>query len=166
MSSIIVSRLAWSTPDGRRILSDIDLGFGRERVGLVGRNGVGKTTLLRILAGDLQPLAGTVSASATLGVLRQSVQAGSRETVADLFGVTEALAILRRAEAGEAGIGELAEADWTLDERIAATLAKVGLAARADTALAALSGGQRTCASLAGRDLRRAGFPAARRAHQ
>ncbi|OHT19359.1 ABC-F family ATP-binding cassette domain-containing protein [Edaphosphingomonas haloaromaticamans] len=149
MSSITLSGLAWSTPDGRRIFSDLDLSFGRERAGLVGRNGVGKTTLLRILAGELQPQAGMVSVNGTLGLLRQSVQVGPRETVADLFGATAALAILRRAEAGEAGIDELAEADWTLDERIAAALAKVGLEARADTRLAELSGGQRTRAGMA-----------------
>ncbi|OHT20585.1 ABC-F family ATP-binding cassette domain-containing protein [Edaphosphingomonas haloaromaticamans] len=149
MSSITVSRLAWSTPDGRRIFSDLDLGFRRERAGLVGRNGVGKTTLLHILAGRLQPQAGTISITGTLGVLRQSVQVGPQETVADLFGVAGALAILRRAEAGEAGIDELAEADWMLDERIATALAKVGLTARADTLLAELSGGQRTRAGLA-----------------
>jgi ATPase subunit of ABC transporter with duplicated ATPase domains len=44
-----------------------------ERYGLVGANGSGKTTLLRIMAGDIEPAAGSVAIpkSARLGVLRQ-----------------------------------------------------------------------------------------------
>jgi ATPase subunit of ABC transporter with duplicated ATPase domains len=149
MSSITLSRLAWSTPDGRSVFSHLDLSFGRERVGLVGRNGVGKTTLLKLIAGDLQPHAGSVSVSGTLGLLRQMVQVDLEETVADLFGVTESLATLRRAEAGEAGIDELADADWTVEDRVAAALAGVGLQVSLDARLVELSGGQRTRASVA-----------------
>lgn len=149
MSSITLSRLAWSTPHGRSLFSDLDLSFGRERAGLVGRNGVGKTTLLKLVAGDLQPHAGSVSVNGTLGLLRQTVQVGPGETVADLFGVTESLETLRRAEAGEASIDELADADWTVGDRIAAALAGVGLQAGPDTLLMELSGGQRTRASVA-----------------
>src|SRR5690606_12244406 len=94
MSSITLSRLAWSTPDSRTVFSDLDLSFGRERAGLVGRNGVGKSTLLKLVAGELQPQAGRISVNGTLGLLRQMVQVGPEETVADLFGVTESLATL------------------------------------------------------------------------
>ena len=71
-ASITVSHLAWSTPDGRPVLSNLDLSFGSERTGLVGRNGVGKSTLLRLIAGDLSPQAGEVSIAGTLGMLRQA----------------------------------------------------------------------------------------------
>jgi ATPase subunit of ABC transporter with duplicated ATPase domains len=149
MSSITLSGLTWATPDNRPIFSDLDLSFGRERAGIVGRNGVGKTTLFKIIAGELQPLAGSVSVSGTIGLLNQAVQVAPQETVADLFGVTDALAILRRAEAGEATIEELAEADWTIGDRIAGALARVGLDSKPDRRLAELSGGQRTRATLA-----------------
>lgn len=43
--SIILSNLSWSTSDGRPLFSDLNIVFGPERAGLVGRNGVGKTTL-------------------------------------------------------------------------------------------------------------------------
>src|SRR5689334_2253855 len=101
-ASITVSNLSWSTPDGRPLFSNIDLSFSAERAGLVGRNGVGKTTLLKLVAGVLQPQTGSVAVSGTIGILRQSVQVGPDETVADLFGATQALAILSRAESGEA----------------------------------------------------------------
>ncbi|WP_448204874.1 ABC-F family ATP-binding cassette domain-containing protein [Azospirillum sp. sgz302134] len=149
MASITLSSLAWSAPDGHTVLSDLDLSFGRERTGLVGRNGVGKTTLLKLITGELPPLAGSVLVSGTIGLLRQTLQPGAGETVADLFGVTGALAILRRAEAGVADAEELAGADWTLEDRITTTLARVGLDAGPDTRLTDLSGGQRTRAGLA-----------------
>jgi ATPase subunit of ABC transporter with duplicated ATPase domains len=148
-ASISLSNLSWSTPDGRTLFSGLDLTFGAERAGLVGRNGVGKTTLVKIISGALHPQAGSVAVDGSLGVLSQAVQVADVETVADLFGVTAALALLRRAEAGEATVEELAEADWTLEARVASALARVGLAVAAETPLVTLSGGQRTRAGLA-----------------
>ena len=59
----------------RHILVDVDLSLDPgHRTGLVGPNGVGKSTLLRVLAGILAPDAGTVSlapAAATVGYLDQ-----------------------------------------------------------------------------------------------
>jgi len=148
-ASIAVSGLTWSTPDGRPLFIDLHLGFERERTGLVGRNGVGKSTLLALIEGRLPPQAGTVDVRGKIAVLRQVVQVGQNETVADLFGVRDALAVLQRAEAGEASVDELAIADWTLEARIAAALARTGLDADLQTPLDALSGGQRTRAGLA-----------------
>ena len=148
-ASMTLSNLSWSTPDGRPLFSNIDLSFNAERTGLVGRNGVGKTTLLKLVAGELQPQTGSIAVSGTSGILRQSVQIGPDETVADLFGATEALSVLRRAESGEASADELAVADWTLEARIDAAMERAGLAAGPQTLLAALSGGQRTRAALA-----------------
>ncbi|MCJ9754235.1 ATP-binding cassette domain-containing protein, partial [Neorhizobium sp. BETTINA12A] len=91
MPSITLANLSWSTPDGRPLFSNLNLSFGPERAGLVGRNGVGKTTLLKLITGELSPASGTVSVSGSLGVLRQSVQVAPDETIADLFGTREAL---------------------------------------------------------------------------
>ena len=148
-ASITVSNLAWSTPDGRPLFSHLDLSFGAERAGLVGRNGVGKTTLLRLISGELAPAGGSLSVQGRLAVLRQAVQVGAEETLADLFGVTADLAVLRRAEAGEATAADLAAADWTLEIRMAEALARLGLEAEPQTRLTTLSGGQRTRAGLA-----------------
>lgn len=149
MAAISLSRISWVTPDGHGVLTGLDLNFGQERTGLVGRNGIGKTTVLKLITGELKSMTGSVRVTGTLGLLKQVVKPGKRETVADLFGVTGALALLRRAEAGMASVEELADADWTLTERITAALARVGLDAGPDTRLAELSGGQRTRASLA-----------------
>ncbi|WP_421999652.1 ABC-F family ATP-binding cassette domain-containing protein [Reyranella sp.] len=147
--SVILSGLAWSLPDGRPLFTDLTLGFEAERTGLVGRNGVGKSTLLALIAGRLRPHAGSVAIHGRLAVLRQLVQVADGETIADLFGARAALTVLRRAERGDAGIDELTGADWTLESRMASALARTGLAAEPDTKLARLSGGQRTRASLA-----------------
>jgi ATPase subunit of ABC transporter with duplicated ATPase domains len=148
-ASITLSNLAWSTPDGRPLFSKLDLSFDADRTGLVGRNGVGKTTLLRLISGELPSQTGQVVVTGVLGVLRQSVQEKPDETVADLFDARERLALLRRAEQGEASIEELAAADWTLEARMTSVLGRLGLDAPPETPLARLSGGQRTRAGLA-----------------
>ena len=148
-ASITLSHLSWSTPDGRPLFSDLELRFDGARTGLVGRNGVGKTTLLRLIAGELLPQTGKVVVTGALGVLRQTVQVTPDQTIADLFGAHEALALLRRAEGGEASVEELSAADWTLEARMISALGRLGLDARPETALGALSGGQLTRARLA-----------------
>ena len=148
-ASITLSDLTWSAPNQPPLFSRLNLTFGPSRTGLVGRNGVGKTTLLRLIAGELRPQSGGVSVSGTVGVLRQAVRLESHATVADLFGVTAAVDRLRRAERGDATDDELAEADWTLESRFGTALGRVGLTASPDTPLAALSGGQHTRAALA-----------------
>ncbi|CFX14429.1 ATPase component of ABC transporters with duplicated ATPase domain [Candidatus Filomicrobium marinum] len=148
-ASITLSNLSWSTPDNSPLFSDLTLSFGPERTGLVGRNGIGKTTLFRIIAGLLSPQSGNLVINGTFGILRQTVQVCATETVADLFGIRDALALLRRAEAGGATIEELEDADWTLEARVASALDRVDLVASLDTPLSTLSGGQRTRVGLA-----------------
>lgn len=150
MSSLSLADVAWSTPDGRSIFSGLSLDFTRERLGLVGRNGVGKSTLLRLLTGDLTPTQGRVLRAGTIGTMRQMVQIKNEETVADLLGISAGLTLLQRAAAGTASIEELADADWTLEATAEEALAQTGLNVALNTRLASLSGGERTRAALAG----------------
>ncbi|TWB44292.1 ABC-F family ATP-binding cassette domain-containing protein [Nitrospirillum pindoramense] len=148
-AAITLTDISWVTPDGRPLFSHLSLSFGPHRTGLIGRNGVGKSTLLALIAGTLPPQAGAVTVPGTLGVLHQGARPHADEIVADLFGVRGGLAVLRRAERGLATMDELAEADWTLPARLEAALARLDLAVTPQTALAALSGGQRTRVALA-----------------
>jgi ATPase subunit of ABC transporter with duplicated ATPase domains len=57
---------------GREVLSGVTLSLrGPERVALTGPNGTGKTTLLRVLSGEIVPDAGTASADVPVAVLSQ-----------------------------------------------------------------------------------------------
>ncbi|MEQ9400617.1 MAG: ATP-binding cassette domain-containing protein [Longimicrobiales bacterium] len=73
---------------GRPLLDDASLQVERgERIGLVGRNGEGKSTLLKIVAGHLEPDDGVVARDAGVRVayLPQDVPADLRGTVADVL---------------------------------------------------------------------------------
>ena len=73
--------------DIRPLLVDVSLGISEgERIGIVGRNGGGKSTLLKILAGLEEPDAGRVTRAnwAKLGSLSQVDSAGPGATVRDV----------------------------------------------------------------------------------
>jgi ATP-binding cassette subfamily F protein 3 len=67
-----------------QILLQVDFRIdAREKVALVGRNGTGKTTLLKIITGELEPDAGSVTLTrgARIGYLRQEMPVGTGRTV-------------------------------------------------------------------------------------
>ncbi|MEN8676389.1 MAG: ATP-binding cassette domain-containing protein, partial [Alteriqipengyuania sp.] len=140
---LTLDSLSARTPDGRRLFHDLTLSIGAERVGLVGRNGSGKSTLLDLIAGAGKPASGTIHASGTLGVLHQDLP--PQFTIARALGVAGQLEVLHRVLAGEGTPDDLALADWSLEERIEAALAQVGLSATPlDRRIRTLSGGERT----------------------
>jgi ATPase subunit of ABC transporter with duplicated ATPase domains len=152
MSSFItLDGLSYRTPEGDALFENLTLAFGAERTGLVGRNGVGKTTLMRLMLGELAPSAGSVTTRGRIGVLRQALSPPPGSSLADLLGASAGLARLARIEAGEGDENDFAEADWTLPARLDEALAQVGLAGlELDRPAASLSGGQATRAALAG----------------
>ncbi|MBP7703902.1 MAG: ABC-F family ATP-binding cassette domain-containing protein [Caulobacter sp.] len=139
-----------TAPDGRVLFDNLTIAFGRERTGLVGRNGVGKTTLLRLLTGEQAPAAGAIGRAGRVGVLRQTLQPPPGASVGDLLGVTDRLAALARIEAGTGSEADWADADWALPLRVDEALVEVGLEGLAhDRPADSLSGGQLTRLSLA-----------------
>ena len=155
-------------------LRDVQLAFGGpalldganfnlergERVCLIGRNGEGKSTLLKLIEGSLLPDAGEVSLQngITISMLAQDVPMSSGK-VADIVadGAGEAAAVLKAYhEASDACVlGDMDACDrmgnlqhkldqldgWALENKVNAILSKMGLDPNAD--LADLSGGRK-----------------------
>jgi ATPase subunit of ABC transporter with duplicated ATPase domains len=154
-----------------QILVDVDLTVGPEdRIGVVGPNGVGKTTLLRLLAGLDAPDTGRVVVSppaATVGYLAQEPEADTTETLAQLL--ARRTGVAHAADELEAAASALADGAPEADERYALALERylslggADLEARSATVLddlglsdrllelptASLSGGQRARSALA-----------------
>lgn len=148
---VTLNGVAARTPDGRGLFDNLTLAFGRERTAVVGRNGVGKTTLLRLVAGLSEPAEGSVTRVGSVGWLAQAQTPADDEAIADTLGVAGSLAILHRVLAGDGSLDDMAEADWTLEERMRTALADVGLADLAPNRRTAdLSGGEQTRLRLAG----------------
>ena len=132
-------------PDGTPCLVDLDLVVPAGRSGLVGANGTGKSTVLRLLAGGLVPDSGRVTAPARVGYLPQDLTLDVAQPADVFLGVAEARAALRRIEAGgtDPADYEAVEGRWDVEERVAATLARVGLpAGTLGRRLGELSGGE------------------------
>ncbi|MGB9377519.1 MAG: ATP-binding cassette domain-containing protein, partial [Mycobacteriales bacterium] len=67
----------------RILLGDVSLRvLPGDRIGLVGRNGAGKTTSLRVLAGEAAPHAGTIERKGEIGYLPQDPRTGDLSVTA------------------------------------------------------------------------------------
>lgn len=153
------------------VLDEVSVSIGAgDRIGIIAPNGVGKSTLLRVLAGELEPDSGTVlRAPATTSVLRLAQEPDIRpgESLADhLARRTEVAAAQADLDAAiEALASRAAGADdaydaafqrWLalggadLPERMAEVTAQLGLSADLlDRNVAELSGGQQARLGLA-----------------
>lgn len=118
----------------KTIFTDVTQGvFEGDRIGIVGKNGDGKSTLLRLLAGKMQPDSGRVTkrGGLTFGMLDQRDPLDDNATVR------------------EAALENREDYEWAADQRsreiVEALLGGINLEAKVGT----LSGGQRRRADLA-----------------
>jgi ABC transport system ATP-binding/permease protein len=126
--------------DASRVLLDrVSLGVAAgERIGVVGRNGGGKTTLLELLTGDREPDAGRVSRPRGLRVASVSqhteLPAGAR---------------VRDVVLGQLGVAvDEADHEWAASPKVRAVLAGMGIT-DLDRSVNGLSGGERRRVALA-----------------
>jgi ATPase subunit of ABC transporter with duplicated ATPase domains len=151
--------VAYALADGRVLFSDLHEVFDQRRTGLVGRNGIGKSVLARLLAGELAPSAGRIARGGAVHYLSQHIE--RHGTVATLAGAQDVLSVLERIENGSAdpadfdAVGER----WDIRERLQSELERCGLPhLRPDTPAASLSGGEAMRVSLIGAWLSDADF--------
>jgi ATPase subunit of ABC transporter with duplicated ATPase domains len=151
-ASLTCSALSFQWPDGTSVFDGLSLGFGRGRTGLVGANGTGKSTLLRLLAGQLAPSHGSVTVGGSLAYLPQNITLGTTLRVEEALGIAERRHALRAIESGDVReehfetIGD----DWDVEERALATLGSLGLGeVELDRTVGQLSGGETVLLRLA-----------------
>ena len=118
----------------RPLLTDVSLGVAAgERIGIVGRNGDGKTTLLEVLTGALEPDAGRVSQArgTEIGYLHQQDQ------LVDTHSVREAV------------LGGRGDHEWAAEPATREVVEELLAGISLDRAVLGLSGGERRRCSLA-----------------
>jgi ATPase subunit of ABC transporter with duplicated ATPase domains len=95
VGAIQVSQVGWKLPSGVELFRDVSFSVGDgDRVALIGTNGVGKTSLLRLVTGAVKASSGTVSIDGSVGVMHQLVGMGDRrdDAPADVRGLLLSLA--------------------------------------------------------------------------
>ncbi|MFF1397460.1 ABC-F family ATP-binding cassette domain-containing protein [Streptomyces sp. NPDC058287] len=144
-ASLTCSALSFQWQDGTPVIDGLSLAIGRGRTGLVGTNGTGKSTLLRLLAGQLTPSQGSVTVGGSLAYLPQNITLDTALRVDQALGIAERRAALRAIESGdvsEAHFDTVGD-DWDVEERALATLGSLGLAdVELDRTVGQLSGGE------------------------
>ncbi len=117
------------------VFSDLSIGVtARDRIGVVGRNGDGKSTLLKLIIGTEQPDSGRVTRTGgvTIATVDQQVVEDERATVRDLV------------------VGDAATHEWAGDSTIRDVLSGLGLSkVGLDSVFGRLSGGERRRVALA-----------------
>ncbi len=175
-SATLVARSLSHDRGGRTVLNDVSITVGPEsRIGVIGPNGVGKSTLLQLLAGLLAPDSGQVSLDpppATVGYLAQEHEQVPGETVRQALerrtGAGAAEAELASAAAGLVEGTRRAERRYQLalerfdslgsadlEARMDQVLDGLGIRSTLDCEVTTLSGGQEAKVALAGIELSR-----------
>lgn len=152
-AAITVSELDFRLGDDTEIFSGLTATVPADLVGLVGDNGIGKSTFARILAGSLRASAGTVTGTDGAVYIDQLLP-HSTQRVDSALDIASVRRALRRALDGEATGSDfdLIGDDWDIEERALAALSELGLhlsASDLDRNLSSFSGGQATRIGLA-----------------
>lgn len=149
--SFILHQLTCQFATGDTLFGPLTLTLETELCGLVGRNGSGKTCLLRLLAGLDAPAHGHIERFGSLAYVAQQQTVTPETTMAELLGYDALFAARKRIEQGDYQADDIERMDgfWDLQERLDAAFADASLPPFAAERLAAqLSGGERMRALL------------------
>ncbi|MGA9161309.1 MAG: ATP-binding cassette domain-containing protein [Actinomycetota bacterium] len=106
MGFIELTDVSYALPGGWTLFERVSFRVPEgEHAGLVGANGIGKTTLLRLIVGDERPTVGAITTDGRVGLMRQFIGSDARPTTVRAFllayadpRVAEAAARLAKAE--------------------------------------------------------------------
>ena len=85
---ITANNISFEVSGGISIFKNISISFDGEKSGLVGKNGTGKTTLLRLLVGEIQPSNGKIYKIGRVAYLPQDYSPDLAQSVSGVFDVT------------------------------------------------------------------------------
>ena len=162
---ITLDHISYAHPSEPALFIDLSAVFSAPLTGLIGDNGCGKTTLFRLILGEIKPSQGTISTPPRIAYLPQDLGLSEHQHLADIFGITKILRALDALESGNYSpeLYETIGDNWDVEECTLATLAEYGFgpALATDTAiphairellmrpLSTFSGGQTVTAALA-----------------
>ncbi|QJT83178.1 ABC-F family ATP-binding cassette domain-containing protein [Kosakonia sp. MUSA4] len=149
--AFILHQVTCQFATGETLFGPLNLSLELSLCGLVGRNGVGKTQLLRFLAGRAIPAVGDIERVASVAYVAQQHTVAATTTLAELLGYGDVFVARRRVEQGDYQPEDLEclEGFWDLPERLVAAFIGAGLPAFIpDQPAAELSGGERMRALL------------------
>ncbi|PKQ19128.1 MAG: ABC transporter, partial [Actinobacteria bacterium HGW-Actinobacteria-8] len=92
--------MSFAWPDGRAVFRDLTFTLPLGLSGIVGRNGIGKTTLSRLAAGNLAPDVGSVMRPERFAFVPQDLTLAVDDAVADVLGIGSTVRAVRAIEAG------------------------------------------------------------------
>ena len=155
--SFIIKDLSYIHTDKEILFSHLHLSINSgDKIALTGNNGCGKSTLMRILAGDLSPSSGTVLRPEHLYYVPQHFGQYDRQTIAQALGISHKLSALHAILSGDATEKHFntLNDDWNVEERAQASLDSWGLdGITLSRPMEGLSGGEKTRIFLAGMEL-------------
>lgn len=151
--SFILHQVTCQFATGDTLFGPLNLTLEPSLSALVGRNGSGKTRLLRLLAGLDEPAHGHIERSGTHAYVAQQHDISPQTTLAELLGYEAIFAARRRVESGEYQPDDLETLDgyWDLTERLSEAFINAKLPPfDPDKSALELSGGERVRALLCG----------------
>ena len=152
--SIIIQSLSYQHPDRTPLFSSLNFSISKgKKVALIGQNGTGKSTLLKLLSAEYSPTEGNIFISTSVYYVSQYVGQYNTCTIAEALKVKSKITALHAILKGEATDDNFAalEDDWDIEEKIKAAFFYWGIAhLTLDYPMKLLSGGERTKVLLAG----------------
>ena len=155
--SIIIRDLSYVHSDKEVLFQHLNLVINPgDKIALTGNNGCGKSTLMRIIAGDLSATTGTVSHPEHLYYVPQHFGQYDDRTIAQALridGKLKALHAILNGDVSEKHFTTLND-DWNIEERAQAALSAWGMdGIPLSRLMGGLSGGEKTRIFLAGMEL-------------